>query len=95
MALTREYKANDTRTGTAYAAAYIRIRTATFDHLNRLTMTIDWWENEAWAKSGQKVPWRTEVLIMPNFDQSGANPKTQAYNWLKTQSEFSNCGDAD
>ncbi len=94
MALTRPYVPNDTRTGTAYPNCYIRISSIVITSKDVVNFGLEWWVNKVWANSGQKVPWKTETLLMEQaFDQSGANPKTQIYTWLKTQSEFSSATD--
>ena len=82
MALSKSYTGNDTRTGTAYPSAYIRISKMTLTDSGQVILKVDFWQSRAWAKSGQKVPWDSIQCVMEGFDHSGTNPKTQAYLWL-------------
>lgn len=84
MALIKSFTGNDTKTGTTHLNSYIRIGKVEIDTLGRAKITVDFWESKAWFECGQKIPWRSITCVMENFDHSGANPKTQLYNWLKT-----------
>ena len=92
MALERSYATYETPTGATYECAYIRIKNGAVDANSKLTFTVEWFVNKSCAKELHRQPWRTKQYVMDiDYDHSGANIKTQAYEWLKTQKEFIKC----
>ena len=92
MALRRPYLLNDTPTGNAVPNAYVRVAAVSVNERDQARITLHYWTSRAvYLAGGLFRPWKVDesYIIDPLDQNSASNLKTQVYNWLKTQAEFS------